>query len=259
MKVHALLFALVACGAWSIDAVAAPPDFSICDGQAGVALGLCHGGVAVGCADSKAGTQACQDIEGRYRTVTGGQDAPWISARYPVHTLSIDVGTQVDLESGVLSYPPLLKPVDETDIPSCGSINACDQADLFADVWKEMAGDSGNPFFFWQKTCTDPSEPGFGGAPEYVVLRDAPFGTVTSTNIDQTVFLQAEYEPNKWGAVMPHLRKNDTLIVHTCAGNYFKVGNQVCNFPGSAYPQCDDPSLAEWWTRFDYQMLRAAP
>jgi hypothetical protein len=68
--------------------------------------------------------------------------------------------------------------------------------------------------------------------------------------------LQAQYDGvHVWGA-LPHMDGNDTLIVRTCAGNYLKLGNQTCNYPGSEWPQCKDPNLPENWMKIDYQMIR---
>lgn len=51
----AVMFALVAL---SFQSLAGPPDFSICDDLRGAARGLCHAGVAIGCADDDS-SNAC--------------------------------------------------------------------------------------------------------------------------------------------------------------------------------------------------------
>jgi len=255
-----LVAGMVAFTGGSDIASAQPADFSMCDGQSGVALGLCHGGVAAGCSASDGGTEACLAIEQKYRTVTGGDEAPWISIRYPVNTLRLDIWVGADLESGSVGYFLGVKVLDPS-FPYCEEINSCDVIDLLPDLWEEAAGDSGNPFLFWQVSCTNPSEPGYGGVPEYVVLHDVPFGDVTGSDIDSLAFVTATFEPAYGRAIaeLPHLRHSDTLVVHTCAGNYFKVGNQTCNYPGSSFPVCQDTNLPEYWTQVDYQMLRQAP
>lgn len=59
-----------------------PPDFSICEGLTGAALGLCRAGVAAGCADGTGNPTACMEIEDTFMMVTGGDGAPW-TARPP--------------------------------------------------------------------------------------------------------------------------------------------------------------------------------
>ncbi len=74
-------------------AIAAPPDFSICDALTGAAWGLCRGGVAAGCADGSGNATACMTIEDNFRSVTG-EDAPWIT---PPVTCPCDYVTDVPI------------------------------------------------------------------------------------------------------------------------------------------------------------------
>lgn len=64
----AVMFALVAL---SFQSLAGPPDFSICDDLRGAARGLCHAGVAIGCADDDS-SNACVRIAERFERLTGG-------------------------------------------------------------------------------------------------------------------------------------------------------------------------------------------
>jgi hypothetical protein len=257
MRASAWIIAALSAVIWTDVAVPAPTDFAVCDGQAGVALGLCRGGIAAGCAGAGGGTEACLAIESNYRQMSGGDEAPWIKTVYPVNTIAVVVGVGLDLESGVAAYDPGVVKYENPSFPDCFTTGTCAATDLTADYWEERAGDSGNPMYFYQTACTVPDEPGYGGVPEYVVLRNVAFAGVSNATIDAATFVQASFE--RWWSPVPNLGCNDTLIVHTCAGNYFKVGNQKCNYPGAEWPMCKDEDLPEYWTRFDYQMLRQAP
>ncbi len=52
-------------------------DFSLCDDLTGAAKGLCHAGVAAGCADGIGNLNACASIEETFIDVTGDV-APWV-------------------------------------------------------------------------------------------------------------------------------------------------------------------------------------
>lgn len=261
MKAYEWLLAGISLASWIGATNAAPPDFSICDGQAGVGLGLCRGGIAAGCDGANGGTEACLAIEANYRQISGGNEPPWIDSGYPVNTISLEIPYGIDLESGEVTYDASHVLIANPSHPACQTTGTCGATDLTVDVWREMAGDSGNPFYFFQDRCTAPDEPGYGGVPEYVLLRSVPFAEVRNSTIDSVVFSQAPFNGGWWGP-LPNLGSNDTLIVHTCAGNYFKVGNQKCNYPdaaGSEWPMCKEPDLPVYWTQFDYQMLRPVP
>jgi hypothetical protein len=260
MNRYTWILGLVAVGAGQSSSMAAPPDFSICDGRTGVALGLCNGGVAAGCNGSTGGTAACLAIEERYRTVTGGNEPPWIIVAYPIIRVSLDLWAGLDLESGEVGYAEGMKRVDPSLIPYCYENDSCRALDLVPDFSELNGLEAGNPFVFWQRGCSDPSEPGIGGEPEYVVLANLAFEDVTSANIDGAVFRMAAFE--QWVVPMgllPQLGSNDTLIIHTCAGNYFKLGNQSCNYPESDWEDCSDQNLPAYWMGIDFQMLRQVP
>jgi hypothetical protein len=256
MEVYGLLLAGVSLASWNGIANAAPPDFSICDGRAGVALGLCQGGVAAGCAGSDGGTEACVKIEGKYRSLTDGQEAPWISSRYPVNAAQMHHDLGLDLETGALSNAPGAENL--SDYPGCLEIGNCASIDLIAHEVKEPYSGVDNAFQFLQATCTDSSEPGYGGAPEFALIRGTAFSEVGQASIDTASFEQAPAYMLNYGLVPP-IGSGDSLIVRTCAGNYFKVGNATCNFPEPEWPACNDPTLPEYWVGYDYQMLRPAP
>lgn len=260
MNAYGWLFAGVALMSWNGMAQAAPPDLSMCDGLAGVALGLCRGGVAAGCAGEGGGTMACLVIEGNYRDVSGGVEAPWLAPQYPVIRVALRTWAGIDLESGNVAYAEGMKTTD-TSFDYCHSDDSCNALDIVPDESYYYGSAEGNPFLFLQRGCLSPDEPGYGVDPEFVILRDTAFEAVGSAAIDSAVFQQTVFGapgPFRHG-VLPQLGTNDTLIVHTCAGNYFKVGNQTCNFPGSDWAACGDPNLPEYWTGIDYQLLRSGP
>ena len=256
MNRYTWILSLVALGVGESSSIAAPPDFSICAGQAGVALGLCNGGVAAGCASSDGGTEACLNIEDQYRKLTGGQEAPWIIVQYPIHAIAMHFGVGLDLETGVMSISSGLA-VDSSDFPSCSTVSNCRAIDLTAYVVDEPNQQVGDPFQFLQGTCTDPTESGYGGVPQYALLEGVQFSNVGQASIDTATFQEAPLYALNYGLV-PAFGASDTVIVRTCAGNYFKVGNATCNYPEPEWPACTDVSLPEYWAGYDYQMLRSA-
>jgi hypothetical protein len=80
-------------------AIAQPPDFSVCAGLTGAALGLCRGAVATGCADGTGNPTACTRLADNFRSVTG-DEPPWIT---PPVTCPCDYYADVPIATGWLS------------------------------------------------------------------------------------------------------------------------------------------------------------
>lgn len=219
------------------------PNFAICDGQTGVALGLCNGAVALRCDGVNASTDACVALEDRFQRLTGQQDFPWIYAYYPVQSYtSIYGGGSVDLETGV----QCLDPTNVTP-PMC-----------IGDVEVAFDGTEPPPYptpYRLVVTGCPPPEQSAMLFEEYAFLDGAAFATVSPSAIDSATFTSGE---NDYG-YMPVFDAGDTAILHTCAGNYFKVGLLTCNVQDSTWPQCNDTSLPDHSARFHYQLLRRAP
>jgi hypothetical protein len=82
-------------------AIAQPPDFSVCAGLTGAALGLCRGAVAAGCADGGGNPTACMTLADNFRSTTG-DEPPWLA---PPITCPCDYYADVPITSGWLTTP----------------------------------------------------------------------------------------------------------------------------------------------------------
>lgn len=218
-----------------------PPNFAICDGQTGVALGLCNGAVAHECHDTNANTDACLRLKERFQILTGQQDVPWIYAYYPVQSYTAGGGS-VDLETGIQCLDPT-----GVNPPMC-------VGDLEVGFDGTEPPAYLNPFRLVAMPCPPPEQSSMVFE-EYAFLDGAAFATVSPPAIDSATFTSAATD---YG-YMPVFDAGDTAILHTCAGNYFKVGLLTCNLVDSPWTQCNDTGLPDWSVRFYYQLLRRAP
>jgi hypothetical protein len=220
-----------------------PPNFAVCDGQAGVALGLCNGAVASECNGINAGSKTCVALETRFVELTGSVDVPWIYANYPVQSITTGLSYQrFDLETGLLC-------VDPTGVwhPICPYI-----ADLqsVADL-NNASVTSPNPYTLSAQTCLNGDDPRFGQTVEWALLEGVPFADVGPALIETSVFHTASDQ-------IPPLRTADTLIVRTCADNYFKVGQFTCYLADSEWTMCSDTAPPSDSMRVNYRLLRPA-
>lgn len=218
-----------------------PHGFYLCDGQAGVALGLCNGAVALECQGANAGTDKCLALEERFKTLTGQQDVPWVYQNYPINSYVGPGG--VDLETGIQMYDP----TNVNPPRCCWDIEA---------GWEFNRPIGQNPTNFLASACP-PTEQDFLTFEEYVLLDGVPFTAVTPQDIDSSTFTSPVDDA---GLYMPVLDHGDSAILHTCAGNYFKIGRVTCNLLDSGWNSyCNDPELPDGAVRFYYQLLRRAP
>jgi hypothetical protein len=82
------------------------------------------------------------------------------------------------------------------------------------------------------------------------LLDGRPFESVTDEAIATAPLVSARWSPA--------IGLGDTLIVYTCEGNYFKVGNVICNVLATAgtYPRRENANVPFGAATFAYQRLR---
>jgi len=235
-------------GSWSVLPAPAPAApavehiniFAICDGQAGVALGLCHGAVMLECDGLNAGTDKCLALEERFKNLTGLQDVPWVYRTYPSHVFTTNRYSFLDLETGVDC-------MDDNGIlhPACPG-----------DVWTAFDGSEPpeylNPWRLLAGTICDAAGTVFA---EFAFLDGVPMDNVSPEDIDNATFGHGPNDDN----FMPVFDFDDTAIVRTCSGNFFKIGYFTCYEPESPWTQCNNYSLPSNSMQFVYRLLRAAP
>lgn len=240
----ATLTGILCLAGWPGLSYSAPDGFGLCDGQTGVALGLCQGGVAAGCAGATASVMACSKIEDKYFSATGGYDAPWIYLHYPVQTLSGSVPNQIDLETGQIAgqdgiYPPMFHLIQDLDV-------------YFWDQDDSHPNDI--PWTLRTFGCFDSNDP--RQTARYAVLPGIAFASVTTASIGSATFVEAT-APN---ILLPTLEAGDTVIWNTCRDNYFKIGNMSC-FEYEAervHLPCNDETLPDFSWKVEYQLLSPA-
>lgn len=82
-------------------------------------------------------------------------------------------------------------------------------------------------------------------------LDGVPFSDVSAADIPLLVF-----SPD---LVEVAFDNDDTIVLFTKEGNYFKIGNPICNTSGTEWPTCQNPATPLWTATFDYEQLVAMP
>ncbi len=149
----------------------------------------------------------------------------------PVQTATMEYYDRIDLETGFIDT--------DCDFLIC-------EDDL--DFWFAFNALRSNPAVLFQvQFC-----PNGGFQPEIAFLDSVPFDLVADADIDSLVFTTS--------LVDSPLDNDDTVVLRTCDGNFFKIGNAECNTgQPDVYTECLSPNTPEWTVRFDYELLRTAP
>ena len=161
-------------------------------------------------------------------TATFGAPPPKVP---PVVALMVSFYDEVDLETGQTCGSPVGLP----PAPPCsGSISP--------DLHFAFNALAPNPTALFQQSGARIS-----------MLIGVPFAAVDAVAITNGLVFTEELQDTPFGP-------NDTAILHTIEGNYFKVGLALCYWPASdGYPGCApvaSPTPGTYGVRFQYQQLR---
>jgi hypothetical protein len=118
---------------------------------------------------------------------------------------------------------------------------SCDHQPPFDLRFAFNAGRSNPTVLFQTRWCGSFS-------PEIAFLDGTIFSSVTVADIPNLTFttslIDVPFDPD------------DTIVLHTCDGNYFKIGNAICNaYDPTSYPDCSDPNTPIGTVTADYQLL----
>ncbi len=239
-KFAALVCAAALLNVFGISSRVVAQDFSICDGFQGLQAGLCRAGAAIGCSEESADHPACIKIEETFVELTG-ENPPWIDPEFRINsqTLIFDV-EELNLETGIVIG----------DLPE----SACDPVVNLNtnDLMFCFNGARMNPAtFFHERTCLvgtvlrDRDSISFSAS---FLLQGTEFSTVTEADaIGQNFTSRITNE---------EIFNDDTILLYTCEGNLFKIGNVICNAGDPLmYPDCQSPDVLTDSVAFDYKLL----
>lgn len=211
---------------------AAKPD-PLCDGLTGVARGLCSAASALGCGESAKHQKQCDALADKYEQRTG-LPPPWEEPVYPSQTATLAFDADVfDLETGELCEDALLGEAacNDNDVTSARPPN---------DFW--IAYDFGAPnpaMLVHNQDC------GSLATPEIAFLDGVPFSSVDSSVLSTLAFqvdlIAFPFDPD------------DTIVLRTCDGYFFKIGNARCNDDFSS--QCMSTETGVGTVTVDYERL----
>ncbi len=160
-------------------------------------------------------------------TATFGAPPPKVP---PVVALMVPFDVEIDLETG----------------QTCGSLVGLPSpapcpSSVFPDLHFAFNATRPNPTVLFQRDG------------EIAMLIGVPFAAVDSVAVTNGVVLSEDLQDVPFGP-------NDTAILHTIEGNYFKVGLALCYWPASdGVPGCapvTSSTPGTYGVRFQYQQLR---
>jgi hypothetical protein len=218
------------------EARAAKPD-PLCEGLSGVARGLCSAASALGCGESTKHQRQCDMLADKYEQQTG-LPPPWEEPVYPSQsaTLAFDFDA-FDLETGTLCEDALVSAVE------CNAFDATSTIRPPNDFWiAYMSGETNPAMLVHNLDCGE----GSSSTPAIAFLEGTPFGSVDSS-ILSTIELGTD-------PVVAPLDPDDTVVLRTCDGFFFKIGNMVCN-DGTGEGQCQSGEVGLNTVRVDYERL----
>lgn len=216
---------------------AAKPD-PVCDGLTGLARGLCAAATALGCGVSTKHQKQCDVLAARYETLTG-LPPPWEEPVYPSNSATLRFDYDVfDLETGTLCDYALL---------SGAACNGFDTSTILPpnDFWVEHVTGEPNPAVLIQNQDCGGSS---AYTPGIIFLDGVPFGSV-----DASILSDPTTPSFETGIVTTPFGPDDTIVLLTCEGNYFKIGNARCNDGVSSL--CQDPGTTINTFKVDYERL----
>jgi hypothetical protein len=205
---------------------------SPCTGLSGAAKGLCNAAVAAGCTTGTGSATACQAIADAY-VATVGSTPPWLTSSTNVFLrFEIDY---LDLETGGTCF-------GENPATSLCTVPP-------NDLHLGFNATQTNPTVLVQVQICEVEPLRLS---EIAHLDGRSFDTVTSADIATSTFTT--------DIVDVPFDSDDTVILLTCDGSYFKIGNAQCfvSDPTSLYPACSDPAtspLGDLSVSLDYAAL----
>lgn len=215
------------------EARAAKPD-AMCDGLSGVARGLCKAASALGCEQPGKHQKQCDILAEKYEAQTG-LPPPWEEPVYPSQTVTLAFDYDViDLETGTLCDDALAVPAGCND-PEGIAIRPPN------DFWiAYMFGEANPAVLFHNQDCGSST-----ATPGIAFLEGTPFHSVDSSVLPSLTF--------DVGLVASPFDPDDTIVLRTCDGNYFKIGNPRCNDGQS--DQCTSSETGVGTVMVDFERL----
>jgi hypothetical protein len=200
------------------DVHAAKKDTSMCDGLKGAAKGFCTAAAALGCGAPTKHQKQCDALGDKFETLTG-QLPPWEKPvdppppPPPVLTLMYDTDA-FDLEAGTLCEDALGAPCN---MGETGFFQSPNDFTMSLDVQYP------NEAIFVPVLACVPPVNNVGVA----FLAGTPFAAVDSSILGMVEFLENVLE-------VP-FDAGDTIVLRTCEGNFFKIGNVVIGPDGATF------------------------
>ncbi len=203
---------------------------SACGDLSGSEHGLCQAAEALGCSPAST-SKACERIAETYVKQTG-EAPPWLDpSAYPVLAATPRYYEYLDLETGTTCTDSYLVECDALPTPY--------------DLYFAFHSFMDPPSIPVQEFCSTSRS-------EIAFLDEVPFSAVTAADIAGATFVTT--------IVNQSLDSDDTVLIHTCDGNYFKVGAATCRAdayePEYVYEECTDDTIPDLSVRLRYQRLR---
>jgi hypothetical protein len=212
---------------------AAKPD-PMCDGLTGLQRGLCSAATALGCGQSTKHQKQCDVLAARYEKLTG-LPPPWEEPVYPSQSVILSFDTDaVDVETGTVCTVFV-------DGVACNDSDTTTMRPPYVFGFVRVEGEPNPAVLFHNQDCGI----GSSNTPGIAFLDGTPFGSVDSSVL-ATLTLENDL------IALP-LDPDDTVVLRTCDGNYFKVGNARCN--DGVSDACQSPDTGINTVKVDYERL----
>lgn len=200
---HALLVAAFALAWFAASGSAhAAKDVSMCAGLKGAAKGLCTAAAALGCSATAKHSAQCDALGDKFEALTGNvppwEPPPPPPPPGPTATLLFGIDA-FDLDTDTLCMNALGSACNQSDPVDIRPPN-----DFWLDV--DLANADG-AIFVPVLTCNSPE------ITVSVGVTSVPFADVTLSTPTDPVLTEEAIGPG------------DTIVLRTCDGNYFKIGN----------------------------------